>query len=128
MNCLLDSHAFLWWHLDQSRLSPRALSAIIDPNNTLTLSVASVWELAIKIKLGKLQGVGSLNAAIEAQTRVNKMQLLPVSVVHALKTQDLPLHHNDPFDRLLIAQAQAERMTVISADVVFTRYDLKLVW
>lgn len=128
MNCLLDSHAFLWWHLDQSRLSPRALNAIVDPNNTLTLSVASVWELAIKIKLGKLQVVGSLSAAIEAQTRVNKVQLLPVSVVHVLKTQDLPLHHNDPFDRLLIAQAQAEQMTVISADAIFTRYDLKLVW
>ena len=128
MNYLLDSNAFLWWHLDRSRLSPRALSAIVNQDNTLTLSVASVWEMAIKVKLGKLQLHGSLNDAVEAQTRVNRIQLLPVSVVHALKTQDLPLHHKDPFDRLLVAQAQAEKMIIITADQAIVRYDVKVVW
>lgn len=128
MNYLLDSNAFLWWHLDRSRLSPRALNAILNQDNTLTLSVASVWEMAIKVKLGKLQLYGSLNDAVEAQTRVNRIQLLPVSVVHALKTQDLPLHHKDPFDRLLIAQAQAEKMIIITADQAIVRYDVKVVW
>jgi PIN domain nuclease of toxin-antitoxin system len=128
MNCLLDSNAFLWWHVDRSRLSARALNAILDQSNTLALSVASVWEMAIKAKLGKLHVFGSLNDAIESQMRINQIHLLPVSVVHALKTQDLPLHHKDPFDRLLIAQAQTERMVLITADQTIARYDVKIIW
>jgi PIN domain nuclease of toxin-antitoxin system len=84
--------------------------------------------MAIKAKLGKLHVFGSLNDAIESQMRINQIHLLPVSVVHALKTQDLPLHHKDPFDRLLIAQAQTERMVLITADQTIARYDVNIIW
>jgi PIN domain nuclease of toxin-antitoxin system len=128
MNCLLDTSTFIWWLTDQSKLSARALAALLDNSNSLVLSAASVWEMAIKIKLGKLTMAGDLGDVIESQTRVNGLKLLPISVTHTIVTLALPMHHRDPFDRLLVSQARAEDMALVTSDVRIAKYDIEVVW
>lgn len=128
MNCLLDTNAFIWWHTDQPVFSSPATQALHNRDNALFLSVVSIWEIAIKMKLGKFSLIANLMDAVEKEARVNGLRILPIHANHAIGTYDLPLHHKDPFDRLLIAQAQAERMTIITADSVFVRYGVKIVW
>ena len=128
MNLLLDTHAFIWWLTDQSRLSARSLQALMNNDNTVTLSVASIWEMTIKLKIGKLSVVGDLKDIVQQQVQVNRIQLLAISSVHALKTLDLPLHHRDPFDRMLIAQALSEEMTLITTDASMTAYGVNVWW
>ena len=128
MNLLLDTHAFIWWLTDQSRLSARSLQALMNNDNTVTLSVASIWEMTIKLKIGKLSVVGDLKDIVQQQVQVNRIQLLAISSVHALKTLDLPLHHRDPFDRMLIAQALSEEMTLITTDASMTAYGVNVLW
>lgn len=128
MNCLIDTHVFLWWTDDKTRLSPLALNTMLDVSNTLVLSAASIWELAIKLRLSKLQLKGELSAVVEAQTRVNRIEILPISAQHALKTLSLPLHHKDPFDRMLVAQALSEGLAMITADTSVSRYDIQAIW
>src|SRR5215213_8615896 len=105
MNFLLDTHTFLWWDSDPGRLSAPALAALRDPANEVWLSAASVWEMVIKAQLGKL----SLR-----QPRANGLQLLPVDAAHVLGVEGLPTFHNDPFDRVLVAQAKAEGADLVS--------------
>ena len=128
MNLLLDTHAFIWWLTDQSHLSARSLQALMNNDNTGTLSVASIWEMPIKLKIGKLSVVGDLKDIVQQQVQVNRIQLLAISSVHALKTLDLPLHHRDPFDRMLIAQALSEEMTLITTDASMTAYGVNVLW
>ncbi len=128
MNLLLDTHAFIWWLTDQSHLSARSLQALMNNDNTVTLSVASIWEMTIKLKIGKLSVVGDLKDIVQQQVQVNRIQLLAISSVHALKTLDLPLHHRDPFDRMLIAQALSEEMTLITTDASMTAYGVNVLW
>ncbi len=128
MNLLLDTHAFIWWLTDQSRLSARSLQALMNNDNTVTLSVASIWEMTIKLKIGKLSVVGDLKDIVQQQVQVNRIHLLAISSVHALKTLDLPLHHRDPFDRMLIAQALSEEMTLITTDASMTAYGVNVWW
>lgn len=128
MNCLLDTSTFIWWLTDQSKLSARALGVLLDSSNSLVLSAASAWEMAIKIKLGKLTMTGDLGDVIESQTRVNGLQLLPIAVTHTLGTLSLPMHHRDPFDRLLVAQARAENMALVTSDARIAKYGVELVW
>lgn len=128
MKLLLDTHAFIWWASAPERLSDEALAACQGRNNSLILSVASVWEMQIKLQLGKLKLKSSLNSLIETQQRANDLQILPVELRHVLALSDLPPHHKDPFDRLLIAQALAEDALLVSADAMFSRYSVKLFW
>lgn len=128
MNLLLDTHAFIWWLTDQSHLSARSLQALMNNDNTVILSVASIWEMTIKLKIGKLSVVGDLKDIVQQQVQVNRIQLLAISSVHALKTLDLPLHHRDPFDRMLIAQALSEEMTLITTDASMTAYGVNVLW
>jgi PIN domain nuclease of toxin-antitoxin system len=128
MNCLLDTSTFIWWLADQSNLSKPALEAMLDSRNSLVLSAASVWEMAIKIKLGKLILTTELDGIIETQARVNGLRLLPIAVTHALGTLNLPVYHRDPFDRLLVAQAQAEGMLLITSDTRIAKYDVGILW
>jgi PIN domain nuclease of toxin-antitoxin system len=128
MNCLLDTSTFLWWLTDQSALTPRALQTMLDSRNSLTLSAASVWEMAIKVKLRKLRVAGDLADILETQARVNGLYLLPIAVTHALGTLNLPMHHRDPFDRMLVAQAQAESLTLITSDARIAKYDVEVLW
>jgi PIN domain nuclease of toxin-antitoxin system len=99
-----------------------------DPKNTLLLSVGSTWEMQIKIQLGKLKLSLSLAELVESQQRVNNFAILPITLEHILGLEELPLHHKDPFDRLLIAQAKIEGATLITRDPIFANYAVKVVW
>ena len=111
MKLLFDTHAFLWWDTEPDRLSSAALGAISDRSNELTFSVVSAWEIVIKRQLGTLSLSFPLADIIAGQQAANDLQVLQVELPHVLKLEDLPLHHKDPFDRLLIAQAIAEGET-----------------
>jgi PIN domain nuclease of toxin-antitoxin system len=126
MRILLDTHIFLWWDNQPDQLSPQAKALCQDPTNDLVLSVASVWEMQIKQQLGKLSLRLPLNKLIEEQRQSNGLEILPVSLPHALALEVLPMHHRDPFDRMLIAQAMAENMGLLSADPMFKQYDVTL--
>lgn len=127
MNVLLDTHAFIWFFNGDDSLSPAAINLIEDPNNTCWLSIVSLWEISIKTSIGKLTLRGEL-AEVEDFMATGAIRLLPISFEHLLQLQHLPLHHRDPFDRLLIAQAITENLTLVSRDTVFPQYGISLVW
>ncbi len=106
MKVLLDTHAFIWWDSAPEKLSPQARAACQDRTNLLLLSVASAWEMQIKLQLGKLRLRLPLAEVIVSQQQTNDLQVLPIALNHILALQSLPAHHKDPFDRLLIAQAK----------------------
>lgn len=128
MKALLDTHAFLWWIADDARLSPRVIELITDGANRLFLSAASGWEMAIKAKLGKLELPAPVAAFVDEQLRTNGIESLPIQMRHALHVFELPPHHRDPFDRLLIAQAQLERMPILSSDPQLALYPVEVIW
>ena len=103
------------------------MSIVSDPDNDLSLSLVSIWEMQIKIQLGKLQLQDSLPEILTTQQSENDLQILAIELSHIWRLANLPQHHRDPFDRLLIAQTQVEEMTLISADRVFSNYDVNLV-
>jgi PIN domain nuclease of toxin-antitoxin system len=121
MKGLLDTHTFIWWDSDPTRLSAKALAFIQDPANTILLSVVSVWEMLIKLQLGKLT-LSTPLVTILAQQQANGIQILSATLDHVMGLESLPLHHKDPFDRLLIAQANVEGCTFLSADAVVAQY------
>jgi PIN domain nuclease of toxin-antitoxin system len=125
---LLDTHAFLWWVEDSPRLSRTARTIIGRPAETCFLSLASCWEMAIKISLGRLKLPQRLDRFVAEQMATNGLHPLGVQLDHAAGVVELPFHHRDPFDRLLAAQAIAEELSIVSADPVFTRYGVKRVW
>jgi PIN domain nuclease of toxin-antitoxin system len=127
MKLLLDTHVFIWWDSDPGQLSAPALAALGDPANEVWLSVASVWEMVIKAQLGKLTLRLPL-ADIISQQQANGLQILPVSLAHALAVEGLPAIHKDPFDRMLIAQATVEGAELVSADLVVRRYPVRVLW
>jgi len=126
MRLLLDTHIFIWWADQPERLSPAALSALEDEANELLLSVASVWEMQIKIQLGKLKLSLPLKDLIKNQQETNNLTVSPVALTHVLALDALPFHHKDPFDRLLIAQSIEEDLTLVTADSQFSAYSVKL--
>jgi PIN domain nuclease of toxin-antitoxin system len=128
MKVLLDTHAFIWWDSDPTKLSPQARTACEDRTNVVLLSVASAWEMQIKLQLGKLDLRLPLAEVIASQQQTNEIQVLPVALGHVLALQDLPAHHKDPFDRLLIAQANVEEAVLVSHDPVFAHYPVKVLW
>lgn len=126
MRLLLDTHVFIWWADQQESLPATALSALNDEANELILSVASVWEMQIKVQLGKLKLSLPLEELVETQVETNDVRILPVELVHVLALDALPFHHKDPFDRLLIAQSIHEDVTLVSVDPEFHAYSVKL--
>jgi PIN domain nuclease of toxin-antitoxin system len=118
----------MWADSNPSQLSAKAVAAISDPENTIFVSLVSIWEIQIKHQLGKLPLTMALNAIIERQQRENGIELLPVRLSHILELDKLPLHHRDPFDRLLIAQARIEGLTFISHDSVMAQYPVQVLW
>ena len=128
MKVLLDTHAFIWWDSDPTKRSPQARAACEDRANVVLLSVASAWEMQIKLQLGKLALRLPLAEVIASQQQSNDLQVLPVALGHVLALQDLPVHHKDPFDRLLIAHANVEEAVLISHDPVFAHYAVKVLW
>jgi PIN domain nuclease of toxin-antitoxin system len=125
---LLDTHAFLWWIDDAPQLTDTARRAIGDASNECYLSVASCWELAINSSLGKLRLAKPLERFVSEQLSANGFNLLHIELRHTAKIEKLPFHHRDPFDRLLIAQALTEKLTLVSADSAFSEYPVKLLW
>ncbi len=126
MRLLLDTHIFIWWADKQESLSATALSALNDEANELILSVASVWEMQIKLQLGKLKLRLPVEKLIETQVETNDLRILPVALPHVLALDALPFYHKDPFDRLLIAQSIHEDVTLVSVDPEFPAYSVKL--
>jgi len=125
---LLDTHAFLWWITDDASLSKLAREIMGDGENTLFLSAASAWEIAIKARLGRLKTPAQPDRFIAEQMLQNAMQSLPIQISHALHVYHLPLHHQDPFDRMLVAQAKLENLTLLSSDQQIKKYDVEIVW
>lgn len=128
MQLLLDTHAFLWWIDDAPALSKKARAAIGKAGNECFVSLASCWEMAIKASLGKLTLSQPLDRFIPEQLAANGFQLLDLDFRHVSRVATMPFHHRDPFDRLLVAQASAEKLTVVSADAAFDAYDLSRLW
>jgi PIN domain nuclease of toxin-antitoxin system len=125
---LLDTHTFLWLVGGDQRLSPKALRRIRDVRNEKLLSIASVWEMAIKVGAGRLRLEVPLAEIIERGAVANGIGLLGIAKEHALAVIDLPTHHGDPFDRLLIAQALREDLTIVGSDAAFDDYAIRRVW
>jgi PIN domain nuclease of toxin-antitoxin system len=126
MKLLLDTHIFIWWADQPEKLSYAALSALEDEANELLLSVASVWEMQIKIQLGRLKLSLPLKELVKNQQETNNLTVSPVALTHVLALDALPFHHKDPFDRLLIAQSIEEDLTLVTADSQFSAYSAKL--
>jgi PIN domain nuclease of toxin-antitoxin system len=128
MNLLLDTQAFLWWADTPRRLSQTALAALRDPADQLILSVVSAWEVQIKLHTGKLNITSSLDHLIETQQKTNGLRVLPVYLEHVGHLAHLPAIHKDPFDRLLIAQALAEELILVSSDALLSQYPVRFLW
>lgn len=128
MRALLDTSAFLWSISDSEKLSTNARQVIADLENEIFLSTASLWEIAIKTSLGKLALLQPFDQLIPAQMEQSAISVLPIEVQHLSKIIDLPFHHRDPFDRLIIAQSLYENLPVITKDAAFSRYSVQLIW
>lgn len=128
MRLLLDTHTFIWSFSNTKKLSPTAARKLQNSVNEIFVSVAGIWEMQIKIKLGKMVFNDSLENIIIEQQQINRIQILPVQLSHALYLENLPPHHKDPFDRLLISQAIVENMILVSADANFAQYQVNLLW
>jgi PIN domain nuclease of toxin-antitoxin system len=128
MNLLLDTHTFLWFVQDDPKLSNTARELIEDDASHPFLSIASLWEIAIKMSLGKLQFTQPYEEFIPMQLAINGIEILGVTIEHTAAVAALPFHHRDPFDRLLAIQAKTEEMTLVSADQAFDAYDVKRTW
>ena len=125
---LLDTHTFLWWDAAPDRLSAAVLALCRDPSVALFLSLASLWEIQIKSSLGKLPLSLPLADIVRNQQEQHGLQILPVTPAHIYALGGLPIHHRDPFDRLLIAQAITEGLPLASVDGAFSLYPVSLVW
>ncbi len=127
MRLLLDSHAFVWWVADDPRLSRRARDVIADGATDVFVSAVSVWELVVKAGLGRVEMPDSARF-IPAQLSANRFEALPLHLQHALALGQLPTIHRDPFDRMLVAQAIVERMSIVSADRAIAGYPVDVIW
>lgn len=128
MKALWDTHAFLWWITDDPRLSPRVRAIAGDPQTDLLFSVASGWEIAIKVGIGKLRLPDDPQRYIPDQLARNATDVLPIQLAHALRVFALPDLHTDPFDRILVAQAQVEGLPILTADPQIARYPVEVIW
>jgi PIN domain nuclease of toxin-antitoxin system len=128
MKILLDTHALLWFIAGDANLSANARSLIEDAANEKHVSAASIWETAIKISIGKMSLSAPFERLFPHQLAVNGFDLLPIETKHASQLISLPFHHRDPFDRILIAQAIEENMTLVSIDTVFDNYAVTRIW
>ncbi len=124
MTLLLDTHVLLWWLENHKALTPKARAAIQDGRNQVFVSAVSAWEISIKRALGKLIAPDDLDAALDA----NRFLPLPITFPHARLAGELPRHHEDPFDRMLVAQAQAETLTIVTHDAHLTAYGVPILW
>ena len=128
MRLLLDTHTFIWLDSSPDQLSADAQDILHDPNNDLLLSIVSVWEVQIKAQLARLDLRGDLAGIIREQQESNGIELLPITLSHILALSELPPHHRDPFDRLLISQARVEDVILVTKDENITKYPVNVLW
>jgi PIN domain nuclease of toxin-antitoxin system len=128
MKLLLDTHTFLWMDSQPTKLSATAMSLLLDPQNELNLSVASLWEIQIKSMLGKIRLRDPLPHIVADNVQQNGLVALPITAAHVYAVDQLPAIHKDPFDRLLVAVALTETATLVSADPVFRQYRVAVEW
>jgi len=128
LRILLDTHALLWWLADDPALSSTARKCIRARSNTILVSAACAWEIATKFRIGKLPQVADLASHFDTFLAQESFEPLPITSSHAARAGLLPGPHRDPFDRMLIAQSQAENLPIISADAIFDTYKLRRLW
>ncbi len=128
MTLLLDTHTFLWFWWDDPQLSETGKQAICDPGNRKLISTASCWEIAIKVSLRKLDLGAPYRGFIHQHMVRNNFEMLQITDEHLAAVAELPFHHKDPFDRLLIAQSLAENVPLMSSDCLFDAYPIKRIW
>ncbi|CCI26295.1 type II toxin-antitoxin system VapC family toxin [Microcystis aeruginosa] len=128
MQLLLDTHSFIWWSINSEKLSLTRQDLLFDRNNRLFLIVASVWEMQIKLQLGKLQLNPSLQELIKNQITINNLEILSIDLAHIWTLATLIHYHKDPFDRLLISQSITEIMPILSIDEIFDLYPVQRIW
>jgi PIN domain nuclease of toxin-antitoxin system len=125
---IADTHAFIWFITDSTQLSAKSRSLLESPESERLLSAASVWEISIKTSLGKLSFKRPLEQILPEQIALNQFQVLDISLRHALRVAGLPMFHRDPFDRMLIAQALAENLPILSGDSALDAYGIQRIW
>jgi PIN domain nuclease of toxin-antitoxin system len=125
---LLDTHVLIWWSGESYKISTKVQNLLMDKNNIFFISFVSIWEIQIKSQLGKLELNIPLTQLIQEQQDINQFQLLPISLNHIYFLENLPKHHKDPFDRLLISQSIVEQMPIISIDRLFDLYPVQHIW
>lgn len=128
MRLLLDTHTFIWYVTDNPRLSANVKLLIEDENNEKLVSIASIWEMAIKHSIGRLNFSLPFMEFVRQQLSVSNIGLLEININHIEVVASLPLHHRDPFDRLIIAQSMAEKIPVLSVDAIFDAYAIARLW
>lgn len=128
MRLLLDTAPFLWWITDSDRLSQRARELLGDAENEVWFSAVSSWEIVIKAALGRVKLPEKAERFIPKHVAINSFQILPIHLRHTLRVAALPSHHRDPFDRLLVAQAQGEGLNLLSGDRQLARYPVPILW
>jgi PIN domain nuclease of toxin-antitoxin system len=128
LDVLLDTHALLWWLADDPALTIPARTVIEHTKNSIFVSAASAWEIATKVRLGKLPTAADLAADFESYLDREQFQMLSISGKHALRAGLLPGPHKDPFDRMLVAQSQAENLPIVSNDAAFDHYGVRRIW
>jgi PIN domain nuclease of toxin-antitoxin system len=128
MNALLDTHTFLWWVMDAPQLSETAKTFIANPDNKLLFSVASAWEIIIKVNTGKLNIPEKIDTYITNRLTENRFEVLGIELAHALQVAKLPDLHRDPFDRIIIAQSQVMGMPILKIDRLIVQYQVNVIW
>ena len=129
MRVLLDTHTFLWWVSEHgARVSPLAREIIVDGANEVVMSVVSAWEIAIKVRAGGIDLPAAVEAYIPDRLHHHGFDVLQVGLEHAIRAGSLPMIHRDPFDRMLVAQAQVEDLPILTADPAIGRYDVETIW
>lgn len=128
MRALIDTHVLIWWSGEPKRLSPLAYDFLINPSNAPVLSLVSIWEMQIKLSLGKLSLQTPLSELVNDEINHNRLSLLPIELPHIYALSNLPSYHRDPFDRLLVAQAMIVGLDVISIDEKLDAYGIRRLW
>jgi PIN domain nuclease of toxin-antitoxin system len=128
MRAILDTHAMLWWVTNNSQLSQTVRDIIVDPDSTLYLSVASSWEIIIKFNTGKLPLPAPPTQFIQSCLDVSHFESMAIELPHVFQLNTLPDHHKDPFDRILIAQAQIENIPILTVDKLIVQYPVQTIW
>ena len=128
MDILMDTHVALWWVNEHEKLSHKARSILLDESNNLHISIASLWEIAIKTSLGKLSDLNSGASSFQSQMQRMPVNLLHIEQHHTLVVEELPFFHKDPFDRMLVAQAMIEGMAILTIDENIHKYDILTIW